>query len=265
LASVLIQITGLYWQANDGITYRTVLGIPSGGPGQKTLAFEPVTAKYFRFAFLSPRPQQGQDMGGILGMFGIRAGAAPAGTQIAELVLHTGARVNRFEEKAAFSAATDLAQAFTPAVVTAISGEDVIDLTSQMDADGRLEWTPPEGRWVILRLGYTLTGHQNSPASPEATGLEVDKLSAEHVRAYFTNYLDQYKDATGGLMGERGLQFMITDSWEAGTQTWTDKMAEEFSTRRGYDMLQWMPVTGRLLFRKRRRNVKFLWDLRKTI
>ena len=45
-------------------------------------------------------------------------------------------------------------------------------------------------------------------------GLEVDKLSAAHVKAYFTTYLDQYKDATAGLMGKKGLQYLITDSWE---------------------------------------------------
>lgn len=251
--------------SDDGITFRTVIDIPSGGPGQQTLAFEPVTAKYFRFTFVSPRPQQGQDMGGILEMFGIRPGSAPAGTQIAELVIHTGARVNRFEEKAAFSTTTDLAQALTPEVVAAVSKEDVIDLTSQTGVDGRLEWTPPEGKWVILRLGYSLTGHQNSPASPEATGLEVDKLSADHVRSYFTNYLDQYKDATGGLMGERGLQFIITDSWEAGTQNWTDKMAEEFFNRRGYDILPWMPVLAGYVVESAGESDRFLWDFRKTI
>jgi len=69
-----------------------------------------------------------------------------------------------------------------------------------MKPDGSIEWTPPAGNWIVLRIGYSLTGHKNSPASPEATGLEVDKLNAGHVKAYFTNYLDQYKDATGGLM-----------------------------------------------------------------
>jgi hypothetical protein len=53
----------------------------------------------------------------------------------------------------------------------------VIDLTSKMRADGTLDWTPPAGRWVVLRFGYSLTGARNSPASPEATGLEVDKLN----------------------------------------------------------------------------------------
>jgi len=57
----------------------------------------------------------------------------------------------------------------------------------------------------------------NHPASPEGTGLEVDKLSREDVKEYMNTYLDNYKSAVGPLMGTRGLQYVINDSWEAGT------------------------------------------------
>ena len=76
----------------------------------------------------------------------------------------------------------------------------------------------------------------------------MDKLSAEHVKAYFENYLDQYKNATDGLMGKKGLQYIVTDSWEAGTLNWTDSMMVDFKNRRGYDMLPWIPVlTGHIV------------------
>ena len=69
-------------------------------------------------------------------------------------------------------------------------------------------------------------GINNHPASPEATGLEVDKLDPVAIKNYFANYLDQYKNATGGLMGSKGgLQYMVTDSWEAGAQNWTAETA----------------------------------------
>ena len=54
---------------------------------------------------------------------------------------------------------------------------DVIDLTSKMQPDGTLDWTPPAGDWVVLRFGYSLLGITNHPATAEATGLEVDKLN----------------------------------------------------------------------------------------
>jgi len=62
-------------------------------------------------------------------------------------------------------------------------------------------------------------------------------------------------------MGKKGLQYMITDSWEAGTQNWTDNMIAEFSRRRGYDMLQWIPaLTGRIV-KDSKESDRFLWTL----
>ena len=147
----------------------------------------------------------------------------------------------------------------------AIRKADVIDLTSKMRADGTLDWTPPAGSWVVLRMGYSLTGATNRPASPEATGLEVDKLSRPHVKAYFDNYLGQYKDTVGTLMGKRGLQYVITDSWEAGVQNWTDDMIAEFAKRRGYDMRPWLPVLAGRIVESAEASDRFLWDFRKTI
>jgi hypothetical protein len=142
---------------------------------------------------------------------------------------------------------------------------DVIDLTSKMRADGTLDWTPPAGRWVVLRFGYSLTGHQNSPASPEATGLEVDKLNKGYVKAYFDNYLGQYKNTVGELMGKRGLRYVITDSWEAGVQNWTDDMFAEFAKRRGYDLHPWLPVLAGRVVESAEASDRVLWDFRKTI
>ena len=147
----------------------------------------------------------------------------------------------------------------------AVRKADVVDLTSKMRADGTLDWTPPAGNWVVLRIGYSLTGAQNRPASPEATGLEVDKLNKGYVKAYFDNYLDQYKNATGGLMGKRGLQYIIMDSWEAGVANWTNDMIAEFAKRRGYDMKPWLPaLTGRIV-ESAEATDRFLWDFRKTL
>ena len=259
------EITRTLEASDDGIAFRTVVTIPGGGVAQKTMTFPPTTSKYFRFTFMTPPPQPGA--GGLLSSLGLDAPPAPSGTQIAELVLHTETRVNRFEEKAAFSAATDLAMLATPAAETSdtIDRADVIDLTSILQPDGAFDWTPPDGQWIVMRLGYSLTGRQNHPASPEATGLEVDKLDPDAVKAYFDNYLDQYQEATGGLMGERGLQYVITDSWEAGVQNWTGNMMAEFSGRRGYDLLPYLPVlTGRIV-ESAEASDRFLWDFRKTI
>ena len=257
--------------SDDGRQFRTVTPVPAGGAAETTVAFPAVTAKYFRVTFRTMAPPQG-GRGGFGGMpnpvpAAPAAPPAPAATQIAELVLHPAACVNRFEDKAAFSTATDLYDLATPAVpaADAIGKANVIDLTAKMHPDGSLDWTPPAGQWVVLRLGYSLLGITNHPASPEATGLEVDKLNKADVKAYLENYLGQYKDTVGPLMGKRGLQYVITDSWEAGAQNWTDDMIAEFTRRRGYDMRPWLPVlTGRVVDSAEASD-RFLWDFRRTI
>jgi hypothetical protein len=79
------------------------------------------------------------------------------------------------------------------------------------------------------------------------------------------HYLDMYQQTLGPLMGKRGLQYVITDSWEAGVQNWTDDMIAEFTRRRGYDPRPWMPVlTGRIV-ESAEASERFLWDFRQTI
>src|SRR6185437_462251 len=74
----------------------------------------------------------------------------------------------------------------------------VIDLTGRLQPDGTLDWTAPKGSdWVVLRLGYSLTGHRNGPAPPEATGLEVDKLDPGRVDRYLQTYLGLYDAVLG--------------------------------------------------------------------
>lgn len=252
--------------SDDGKLYRKVLDINQSSLKQTTLTFAPVKGKYFRVCWKSLPAQRNVPMPGLPEGFGAPP-RGPAGVSVAELVLSSSGLVNRFEDKAAFTAATDLYKAFTPNVNAndIVKKADVIDLTSRMQADGTLKWTPPAGKWMVIRLGYSLTGHKNGPASPEATGLEVDKLDAGHVKAYFTNYLDQYKDASNGLMGKRGLQYVVTDSWEAGTQNWTDKMISEFRKKRGYDMAPWIPVLTGHIVESSEASDRFLWDFRKTL
>lgn len=259
--------------SNDGIRFEKIVEIPEkGGTFQKTITFLPVTARFFRITFVLTQQTKNVGVSGSKTQKII----VPVGTQVAEVVLYSVPKVNRFEDKAGFSPihmnsmATpngSLYSLATPPVsaIDVINKDDVVDLTSKMQPDGTLKWTPPAGPWVIMRLGYSLTGKTNHPASPEATGLEVDKLNRSYVKAYFENYLDQYKNATGGLMGKKGLQYIITDSWEAGYQNWTDSMMNEFKNRRGYDMHPWLPVLCGHIVESAEASDRFLWDFRKTI
>ena len=256
--------------SDDGQNFRSIVKLPDGGAPEHTVSFPAVKAKYFRVAFKrKPAPPLPAWATGLdLTSLGIKVGAPPTDYEIAQLVLHPGERVNRFEEKAAFVPMPDLYEFATPADPTAevVAKSDVVDLTSKLRADGTLDWNPPAGNWVILRFGYSLLGITNHPATPEATGLEVDKLSRTYVKNYMNTYLDSYKETVGAdYMGKRGIRYVINDSWEAGSQNWTDDMIAQFKKRRGYDPLPWMPVLTGQVVESAEASDRFLWDFRKTI
>jgi hypothetical protein len=66
-------------------------------------------------------------------------------------------------------------------------------------------------------------------------------------------------------MGQRGLQYVLTDSWEAGQANWTDEMIAEFAKRRGYDMKPWLPVLVGHVVDSSEASDRFLFDFRKTV
>jgi hypothetical protein len=147
-----------------------------------------------------------------------------------------------------------------------IGSGDVLDLSSRLRPDGGLDWKPPAGQWMVLRFGYSLLGITNRPASPEATGLEVDKLSRADVKAYMDDYLGQYESILPPrLVGRNGLHAMVNDSWEAGAQNWTDDLPTQFDRRRGYDLHPWMPALAGRVIGGAEMTERFLWDFRRTL
>ena len=82
---------------------------------------------------------------------------------------------------------------------------------------------------------------------------------------YFRTYLDLYKDAADGMLGEKGIRYLLVDSYEAGAYTWTPKLAKEFKARRGYDLLPWLPVLAGEIIGSSQMSERFLWDWRRTL
>ena len=257
----------VFESSRDGRAWKAIVTLPVDGAAAHTVSFAPVTARYFRVSFTTRAPEPARlgnlDFSDVPMPFG----PPPADLHVAEFVLHADGRVNRVEEKAGFATLKELYSAATPTVGAgaAIARTGVLDLTGRMTPDGRLDWTPPPGRWRVLRFGYSLTGVTNHPATAEATGLEVDKLNPRYVRDYMEKYLDTYKSAVPTLMGAHGLNCVINDSYEAGQANWTEDMLSEFARRRGYDAHPWLPVlTGRIVAGAETSD-RFLWDFRKTL
>ncbi len=238
---------------------------------QHTLSFPPVTCEVFpshiQAHAASSRAGVGQRYRSQ--SLGIKIGAPPTDYEIAELVLHPGARVNRFEEKAAFTPVPDVYRIRYAS--SAGSGSRFKVRRGRLDFENAFRTARSTGHrrpahWVVLRFGYSLLGITNHPATAEATGLEVDKLNRGYVKNYMDGYLDSYKETVGAdYMGKRGIRYVITDSWEAGSQNWTDDMVAQFKKRRGYDPAPWMPVLTGQVVESAEASDQFLWDFRKTI
>ena len=232
--------------SDDGTQFHKIVDIPFSSLPETTVAFDAVKARYFRVVFA----------------------ATAARHRITELVMASGARTNEFEKRAGYANSRDFFSIVDPKVDPAfvVPQADVVDLTGKMNSDGSLDWTPPAGLWNVLRIGYSLTGHENGPAPVEATGLEVDKLNHDYVTNYLDGYLKMYADTVGnGKIGKDGISFLLTDSIEVGPQNWTDKMLEEFQARRGYDARPWLPALTGVVIKSPEDTGRFLWDFRRTI
>ena len=223
--------------SDDGLKWRKVCDIEPTVLPYLTLNIPPTCAQFFRVR----------------------------GEKLESLELFTVAKINHSQELGGFGIIHDFWKYHTAYSKDAIRTSDIIDLTGKMTADGKLECSLPAGRWRIYRFGWSITGKINHPASPEATGLEVDKLDPDAWMRYFHTYVDLYKEASGGMLGGKGIRYLLVDSYEAGAYTWTPKLAEEFKARRGYDLLPWLPVLAGEIIGSSQMSERFLWDWRRTL
>jgi hypothetical protein len=104
----------------------------------------------------------------------------PSERLVTEFVLHPTPREDHVEQKAGYFLDAGLDPHATRHIDSAdvIVPKSIVDLTPLLQQNGTLRRIPPRGRWAVLRLGYPLLGITNHPATHEATGLQVDKLSA---------------------------------------------------------------------------------------
>ena len=225
--------------SQDGKTWKTICRVRKSPSDYVTMNIAPVKARFFRVT----------------------------GEAVKDLQLNGVRKIEMFEEKAGYCFPYDFNRFPTEQIdhEKCIQADDVVILTGRMSPEGRLTCRLPEGKWRIYRFGASLTGKMNHPASPNATGLEVDKLNKEAWSRYFHTYLDMYKEAAGGMLGPKGVTHILVDSFEAKSETWTPSLPEEFLRRRGYDLIPWMPVLAGEIIGDAAASEKFLFDWRKTL
>ena len=139
--------------------------------------------------------------------------------------------------------------------VTRVRRDEIVDIT------GKADWTPPGGKWTILRIGHVNAKRVNAPAPKEATGWECDKLAPEGIEANFKGYIGMLLD--GPLKGR--MHAMLVDSWECFGQTWTPKMEQRFREANGYEVRTWLPALFGWVLDSTEATEAFLTDWRRTI
>jgi hypothetical protein len=146
-----------------------------------------------------------------------------------------------------------------------IRKEDITDLSKHVRNRSVLRWDVPEGKWKILRLGYTSTLRKNAPSTEAGRGFECDKMDASAAKKHFDGYVAKVNHLSRELLG-KSIDFMQMESWEAGIQNWTKDFDKAFEERNGYSILPWLPVmAGGMVVNSYEESNRFLWDLRKTI
>ncbi len=192
----------------------------------------------------------------------------------AELTLSAAPRVERYAEKTlAKMYSTPLPywkeyqwepQAEVDNHTTVIDGSKVIDISQYLTVDGTLNWDVPEGDWVILRTGMTPTGTKNGPASPEATGYEVDKMSKKHAEKHFYGHMGEILKRIPEA-DRKCFKVVVQDSYETGGQNFTDGFLKEFKQKYGYDAIPYLPVYQGMVVNSQQSSDRFLWDMRRMV
>ena len=144
-----------------------------------------------------------------------------------------------------------------------VNPKEIIDLTGHV-SDGVLKWKVPSGRWTILCSAMRPTGVTNSPAVPEATGLEIDKMSRKHIESHFNAYIGEILKRIPEE-DRQSFKIVVQDSYETGGLNWTDDMIDVFRERYGYDPVPFIPTLSGRVVGNEDISDRFLWDLRRLI
>ena len=146
-------------------------------------------------------------------------------------------------------------QEIQPQPRSAGTTDGFVDLTRKVDAQGRLAWDVPEGRWTLVRFGrVTIEGHE----------YDVDILDPKAVEGHFQRMAGTLLRDAGPLAGKT-LTHFYSVSWEGAIPTWTSGFERHFQSFRGYDMRPYLPVLAGLTVENRETSERFLRDYYKTL
>lgn len=227
------------------------------GSGTITHSIEPTTAKFFRFLFDKSGSEPGAE--------DLDAAKWSPTLKIKKIELSSEPRINQFRGKAGERWRVSLRT--SPHAVPekdCVRLETIIDLTKNVNDSGELVWNAPSGKWTVMRIGHTSTGARNETGGG-GKGLECDKLNQAAVEYQFDQWFGEILRQIGPDLASRVLKVFHVDSWECDSQNWTEGVREQFSARRGYDPLLYLPAMFGVPVENVEVSEGFLHDMRRTI
>jgi hypothetical protein len=248
--------------SDDGVTYKIIKQLVPPRQGWQNTGFDntfsvpPTTAKYFRFYWTPVGTEPGSE--------DLDAAKWKPTLKIKAIHLSSEPRINLWEGKAGFVwriAQETSAQEIPSNECTPVN--KIINLTPYFK-NGQLTCNLPKGHWRILRMGHTSTGMTNATGGG-GKGLECDKFSEAAVQKQFDNWFGAAFTKTDSTLAHRVLKFMHIDSWECGSQNWSDNFVKEFRIRRGYDLLPYLPLMAGYPIDNVQKSEQVLRDVRTTI
>ncbi|MGM8360937.1 glycosyl hydrolase [Flavobacterium sp. ARAG 55.4] len=270
--NINIQTKGLDFQAqrlivetsNDGVNFSFHQRLQPPRQGWQntdygtTSAIKAVKAKYFRFVFDPAGTEPGAEDLDF-------AKWNQANLKVSKITLSNQFVIDNYEGKS--GAVWRLAPATTEALIPnsdVFPKSAVINVSQFVDANGNLNWKAPKGKWKIIRMGHTSTGHENATGGA-GKGLEVDKFNPKLIRFQLDHWFGEAIRTTGPELTSKVLEILHLDSWECGSQNWSSVFQGEFKKRRGYDIVEYLPVMAGIPIESAATTEKVLYDVRKTI
>ncbi len=223
-----------------------------------TYAVSATTAKYFKFCW-SP---EGSDPGSE----DMDAAKWKPNLKVGNILLGSEPVIDGYEGKS--GVVWRVSKYFGVSDSECVDMTKVINLTDQFlaskEQNKAFSIKLPKGNWHILRMGHTSTGHTNATGGG-ARGLECNKFSRNIIDKQFANWWEAIYNHAPKNVAKRVLTRLHVDSWECGSQNWSDNFADEFQQRRGYDLLPWLPVLAGVPLESSEKSETVLRDVRLTI
>ena len=196
----------------------------------------------------------------------VRVSPERKGFLVTDIRISQAGRIPNVANKALFIRTRENTKPYDVKEEQCIRSRDIRCL--QIDPSKPFSWDVPAGKWRILRIGFAANGRTCHPASRRGVGFECDKLSKKGVDVHFDSYIGKMCDFLGpGLAGNVACGFnnVLVDSWEAGSQNWTQGFEREFLLRKGYDLIPWLPIFTGAVIESREKSERVLADFRDVV